>query len=401
MAGIFPSFNDGGVLPNLTSNAYDPINDPVGTSALYFGRNCSNVISIELLNAIISEIACVVDKGGIDYDPTSRCNMWTSLEATFVDQLTEVQAGSGLTGGGPLTGNVVLALSDTGVVPGTYTVPTVTVDTKGRVTVITDGAIGAVSSVAQCYLWVRSNFIAVDRDNGTSIWVNGAPRTIPVGGVQITNTGYAASTSYYVYLYMVGPVLTAELSTTAPTADAVSGLPTKTGDPTRSFVGAVRTNGAGTVPNDGATIYENHSLSWYNRREKTLYRRYTANRTAAAGAGFVELNSEIRVSSLVWGGSPPATTRVTISGGQYVNGIGSAYILLRDDINTPAPDHIISESAVSAATTSSAYLEDEFKYTALINWRWWSLYAAMVGGTSYGIIGSGSGQATLKVNFLG
>ncbi|MNK29824.1 hypothetical protein D3C87_482270 [compost metagenome] len=61
-----------------------------------------------------------------------------------------VDTGYGLTGGGPLTSNLTLALQKTGVVGGTFTSPRITVDEYGRVMSIQNGTGGGggVTSVA-------------------------------------------------------------------------------------------------------------------------------------------------------------------------------------------------------------------------------------------------------------
>lgn len=52
------------------------------------------------------------------------------------DKTTTINAGTGLTGGGDLSANRTLALAASGVTPGTYVKPVMTVDVQGRVTSI-------------------------------------------------------------------------------------------------------------------------------------------------------------------------------------------------------------------------------------------------------------------------
>lgn len=71
MSGIFPEVNDGAVAPGITDPpSYDPINAPVGTLARYFSEQCGVKLRPEVLNAIISQIAAVIDFVGLRYDPS-------------------------------------------------------------------------------------------------------------------------------------------------------------------------------------------------------------------------------------------------------------------------------------------------------------------------------------------
>lgn len=79
----------------------------------------------------------------------------------------------------------------------------------------------------------------------TGEWV---PYRLGAAGLAITNSGLAANTRYYCYVFddasvSGGPKL--ELSTTAPTTDATSGYRVKTGDATRTYVCSVETDAGG------------------------------------------------------------------------------------------------------------------------------------------------------------
>lgn len=81
MSGIFPSGADGGVPPESATNGYDPSNPPVDTAALYYGNGCGVVLRPHVLNSLISEVACLTDKAGLNYDPGNPCNVFNAVIA--------------------------------------------------------------------------------------------------------------------------------------------------------------------------------------------------------------------------------------------------------------------------------------------------------------------------------
>jgi hypothetical protein len=87
--------------------------------------------------------------------------------------ITGVLAGTGLAGGG-FSDNVTIGLANSGVVGGTYTNPTVIVDSTGRILQAANGTAGTVTSVAV--------------SAGAGIQISGSPITT-AGTITVTNTG--------------------------------------------------------------------------------------------------------------------------------------------------------------------------------------------------------------------
>lgn len=132
--------------------------------------------------------------------------------------------------------------------------------------------------------------------NGGLFWINGLNYLIPSAGVNFPNTGLSASTLYYAYVRVVAGVLTGDFSTTAY-ANATNGVPQKIGDATRTLVGMVYTNGASQFVSQDGTL----TVRSFFQRIRALRSRtqFTAPRTTTSNA-FVEINTEIRNTFLVW-----------------------------------------------------------------------------------------------------
>lgn len=118
----------------------------------------------------------------------------------------------------------------------------------------------------QCEMEVDAGFVryragqAAGRGRGSPLrlraGVGGVPSVsgewvsfvVPTTGVVKATGTLSASTTYYVYLYEIGGGnTTLDFSTSVPILDAESGYRVKTGDVSMYYVGAVRTDGAGTA----------------------------------------------------------------------------------------------------------------------------------------------------------
>lgn len=124
----------------------------------------------------------------------------------------------------------------------------------------------------ECKLVVSAStlvsFVPGERGNKTPYrlrgGVGGVPSTtgewvewqIAPGGVSITNSGLAASTRYYVYLYDNVGFNALSLSTSAPTTDAISGHQVDPADPARLYVGSVLT--------DAGSLFATSGTGWLN-----------------------------------------------------------------------------------------------------------------------------------------
>jgi hypothetical protein len=128
------------------------------------------------------------------------------------------------------------------------------------------GAAPSVVPVGQCRLGYSSTTALLLKPfAGNQIWVNGAFRTIPSGGVTLSNTGLTSATLYYVYAYMSGSTLSLEASTTGHTPDTTYGHEIKSGDATRTLVGMAYM-APGTPGTFADSLTQRYVATWFNRR---------------------------------------------------------------------------------------------------------------------------------------
>lgn len=128
-----------------------------------------------------------------------------------------------------------------------------------------------------------------------SVW---EAKIITSPGPTISNSGLAADTLHYVYVFDSSGTLTLEISTTTHATDADTGVEIKSGDATRALVGMIRT-GSGSPGIFVNSATRRLVRNWFNREKAMAENRFTANRTTASGT-FVELNTEIRVDLVSW-----------------------------------------------------------------------------------------------------
>lgn len=133
--------------------------------------------------------------------------------------------------------------------------------------------LGSVPVVAtNCLLGLAaSNAVGLFPRNGVQLWIEKRNRPIPLAGIVKTNPatlGLAANAQYNVYAFWTGTAVDIEFGPFAtPVTDAFSGIQTKPGDVTRTYVGSVLTAVDNTFQ-DNPT--QNLIGSMYNRRRKKL-----------------------------------------------------------------------------------------------------------------------------------
>ncbi|HAU75915.1 MAG TPA: hypothetical protein DCW88_10400 [Agrobacterium sp.] len=179
--------------------------------------------------------------------------------------------------------------------------------TAGSVaTLIFDGAAWRIADLSlseipvnfgQCRLSVQSaTALLLSPYSGNSLVVNGSPVKIPSAGVTLSNSGLSANTVYNVYAFLSGATLTLEASGTAHSPDSSTGVEIKSGDPTRTLVGKIRTN---ATSNFADTTNYRGCINWFNRRQLNVTGGSGTNSTSSSS--YIDLGGSISCSFLAWG----------------------------------------------------------------------------------------------------
>lgn len=123
------------------------------------------------------------------------------------------------------------------------------------------------------FQYVDTTHCALIPYNGESIRIQGQVYQLPPAGISITNAGLGVSSPVnYCYAYISGGAIALEFSTTGHSTDATAGnvgTEIKTGDPSRTLVGMVRTDGTGNFflsSTVGVGV-----RSWLNRKGFGMY----------------------------------------------------------------------------------------------------------------------------------
>ncbi|WP_447982203.1 pyocin knob domain-containing protein [Achromobacter kerstersii] len=161
--------------------------------------------------------------------------------------------------------------------------------------------------------------------HGNGLIINGRQERIPAAGVNLANTLMPPGAKAYVYAYMVGAIMTLEVSSSVVPVTHTDGVVIKTGDPSRTLVGMAIVPASDNLFRDNST--ERYVASWFNRRTLRGYQYATP---ATTSDSYVTLNGG--VSYLTWArsvikwtmcGQTSSSNRSGSYIGAQVNGTGS------------------------------------------------------------------------------
>lgn len=243
----------------------------------------------------------------------------------------------------------------------------------------------AKSGHGQCrLLFNTATSLILAPKNGNYLMIGGVPCKVPAAGVTITNGGLNINTSYYVYAYMSGSNMNMEIVTTGHSTDSTTGVEIKTGDPSRTLVGGLRTNGSAQF------VYSSTSkmvASYFNRITVSVGISISGaiafTTTTPTNIGSVDL------TFWCWGDEATEVKAVA----QLTNGSASQSTAIRSYVDAaawgmPAGVYVTVAAAGSCGTSSNsqdpvtgAYLSEGF-HTASV----------------YGSVSAGTGSATQLVH---
>jgi hypothetical protein len=153
----------------------------------------------------------------------------------------------------------------------------------------------------QCRLAKSGTKLVLSPYAGNLLSINGVPQSIDDAGISLAASN-SAGVFVYIYAFMTGAQMTLEMSTTAPSIQAGTGIPQKLGDSSRSLVGAAFTDTGGAWADTDGKLW---TLSYYNRVPKASRTTITASLNAVVSAGtYVEVDASMRNQFISWSDEP-------------------------------------------------------------------------------------------------
>lgn len=149
----------------------------------------------------------------------------------------------------------------------------------------------------QCQLTKSGANLLLSPFGGNLLTVNGVPCVVPNAGITLPASNSAAT---FVYIYAIatsGVITSLEMSTTVPAIQTGTGVQQKTGDSTRTLVGAAYTDAGGAWADTDGKLWV---LSYFNRRPKKSKINITATLSTSSQI-YVEADSTSRNNFISWG----------------------------------------------------------------------------------------------------
>jgi hypothetical protein len=208
------------------------------------------------------------------------------------------------------------------------------------VTEFINTAVAAVGPIGGLLSYVSTTALKFAPYAGSFIRLNGAIRGIPSAGIAgMGSTGVfvngvaaqnlVANTTYWIFCFDNGGVLTADFRTAATHATSTTagneGTEILTGNDTRSLIGMCRSGAAaGVFLAPSATNLS--VLNWFNKKTLRGQGVFTAERSLSSATP-VEINTEIRVNFLSW--TDPV--QIVMAGAMLNSAVDNVYAFLAVD----------------------------------------------------------------------
>jgi hypothetical protein len=257
----------------------------------------------------------------------------------------------------------------------------------------------ATGTFGQCRLTVSGGNLLLSPYNGNLITINDSVYTIPDAGVSLARLGITDSTFFYIYMYDNAGTLTLEASATAYSSQASVGIKIKTGDQTRTLVGAVYSDTTSFKDTDG-TLY---TLSWFNRRKRVSRTTITpvfTSTTTGTQTEIVGSGAEFRCSFINWIDEPVVAHSKIIFSHTVANAVVSVFFTYDSTVGNLLN---ASQTLLAPATAGTRASESMFGKVAegVLTENTTHFIATEFSMTTAGTFTVPSGQPTLHVEIMG
>lgn len=250
------------------------------------------------------------------------------------------------------------------------------------------------------------------KSNQISLWDStlGIWRLRSTAEISLALSGLTSNRNYDVFAYWDTATNTVKLelgtvwtdnTTRASVLSTQDGVPVKNGDPTRKYVGSLRSTSATTFSDGYAT---RHLYNWYNQEELQLAPPATLGTYTYTTATFRQAGGDVNNQVSVLIGMSTLPTKVNLEvhmmsqDGATNGGIAAGIGLDSTTVNSAQIKTFSTQSAGGVGTTlSSCYYKD----TPGIGWHYyaWLEFAVNGGGdTVYNQTASGGGQSGMIGN---
>lgn len=147
----------------------------------------------------------------------------------------------------------------------------------------------------QCQLTKSGANLLLSPYQGNRLTIAGVPQIVPDAGITLAASN-TAGVFVYIYAFVTAGTMTLEMSQTVPILQSGTGVKQKTGDSSRTLVGAAYTDTGGAWADTDGKLWV---LSYFNRRRKASKLTIVTSVTNAS-ATYIEVDTALRNNFIQW-----------------------------------------------------------------------------------------------------